>query len=569
MYDYNQFVANLYGMQAQFGDYNGPRATLFLFSPKLLPTQVLRSYAYNLTPQFYNDVLGRASTLQEAVAPNGAGKADSVVTAILPEDIGTMLNTYELSNTWSFVLTIDDNPINHGIRHAAPSASTRFIGTGYVAGLDTLRAEEPVNPMTCSVNPRAVLVFTHATVTYLHNEIGVRGGSRKYSVSHDTDLVSAMTATMSASTDTLFLGTPGDIMSMVDTSDPNSMVGAYGPLAITEETVGQGSKTVSSVLKSPKHQLNNVMHSLDVALAHTDDDFIKSSILPETPSVQAEAVKNTFRNNLPGANYSLPKQGIDTSKPITLTQLTTMFPNIEIRPISVPNQGSWGVSPQENMSIRNKMCSMVAAMISSVLPGCGLADISFRYNSWIKSDAFSATPSGVWEFYEPIHSLSQSTPEQMTRMVELFKMTLENELFPILRAVRGEFDLMAICNLTGEILLDLNYYDDQRVTSDPGEGFYETNGRLGGLLNPMICKLDVLNSNAGQLNALADEAVMNRIGPSAFGDPQNKYILEDQPVYNPNENLPPGQAPFQGGEVIPDRYLADHIVANTFNNYTL
>lgn len=75
MQDYNQFVANLYGMQAHLGDYMGPQATLFLFSPKLLPTQVLRSYAYNLTPQFYNDVVGRASTLQEAVAPNGAGKA--------------------------------------------------------------------------------------------------------------------------------------------------------------------------------------------------------------------------------------------------------------------------------------------------------------------------------------------------------------------------------------------------------------------------------------------------------------------------------------------------------------
>ena len=568
MYDYNQFVANLYGMQAHLGDYAGPKATLFLFSPKLLPTQVLRSYAYNLTPQFYNDVLGRASTLQEAVAPNGAGKETSVVTAILPEDIGSTLNTYELSNTWSFVLTIDDNPINHGIRHAAPAASVRFIGSGYVAGLDTMQAEEPVNPLTNSVNPRAVLVFTHATITYLHNEIGMRGGTRKYSVSHDTDLISAMTAMMSTSNEMLFLGTPGDIMSMVDTSDPNSMVGAYGPLAITQETVGSNAKNVSSVLKSPKHQLNNVMHALDVAISHTDDDFMKSTILPESPNVPADTVKETFRDNLPNSNYSLPKQGIDTSQPITLTQLVSMFPSIEVRPIKVPNQGSWGISPQENMTIRNKMCSMIAATISSILPGCGLADISFRYNSWIKSDQFMAVPNGVWEFYEPIHSLAQSTPEQMTRMIELFKMTLENELFPILRAVRGEFDLMAICNLTGEILLDLNYFDDQRVTTNPEDGFYETNGRLGGLLNPMICKLGVLNSNAGMLSNLADEVVLKRMGPTAFGD-NNKYILEDEPVYDPNENLPPGQAPFQGGQVVPDQYLGSTINTNSFSNYSL
>ena len=566
MQDYNQLVANLYGMQAHLGDYVGPQATLFLFSPKILPTQVLRSYAYNLTPQFYDDVVGRASTLQEAVAPNGAGKKDSVVTSILPEDIGTLLNTYELSNTWSFVLTIDDNPINHGIRTAAPSASTRFIGSGYVAGLDNLGAEEPVNPLTQTVNPRAVLVFTHATITYLHNEIGMRGGVRKYSVSHDTDLITALTATMTASSDQLFLGTPGDIMGMIDTSDPNSMVGAYGPLAITSEYVDDGAKNVNSILKSPKHQLNTVMHSLDVALNRSEADFVKSSILPASPDVQSKVVRNTFTEELPNSNYSMPKQGIDTSRPITLSQLLRMFPNINIRPVKIPNQNNWGVTPQENMSLRNKMCSMVAATITSILPGCGLADISFRYNSWIKNDQFMAVPSGIWEFYEPIHPLAQTTPDNLKKMVELFKMTLENELFPILRAVHGEFDLMVICNLTGEILLDLNYFDDQRNTASPEDGFYETNGRLGGLLNPMICKLETLNSNAGMLSTLADTAIVKRLGPSAFGD--KKYTLEDEPVYTPEANLPPGQAPFQGGYTIPDQ-PNQAIEGNTFSSYTL
>ena len=213
------------------------------------------------------------------------------------------------------------------------------------------------------------------------------------------------------------------------------------------------------------------------------------------------------------------------------------------------------------------MCSMVASTITSILPGCGLADISFRYNSWIKSDQFMATSSGIWEFYEPIHSLAQSTPEQMKKMVELFKMTLENELFPILRAVNGEFDLMAICNLTGEILLDLNYFDDQRNTTSPEDGFYETNGRLGGLMNPMICKLDVLNSNASMLSSLADQAIEKRLGQKAFGD--NKYTLEDEPVYTPEANLPPGQAPFQGGHTIPDHQLGQSINANTFSSYSL
>lgn len=541
MQDYNKFMADLYGMQAQFGSYTGPQATLFLFSPKIIPTQVLRPYAYSLTPQFYDDVLNAAPTLQQAVGPAAAGKLPSVATAILPDDTGTVLNTYELSSTWSFVLTIDDSPINHGIRNAARSACTRLIATGYVTGLDKVTAEEPVNPLTQSINPRAVLVFTHATVTYLHGEIGATGGLSKISVSHDTDLINHLTATMNTTDNMLFLGTPGDLLKRVDTSDPNgTAVGSYGPLAITENTFKSGAMNVDGVLKSPKHHLNTVMHTLDVALNHAQDDFVKSSLMPNAATGSPnDVIRDTFISSLPHGNSSFPRQGIDVSRPMTMNQLVMMFPNINIIPHRVPNQSTWDVAPQENMTLKNKMSSMVAATVSSVLPGCGLSDIAFRFNSWMKDDPFNVSTMGVWQFYEPTNTLTPATPEQKIKMINMFKMVLENELFPILKAVHGEFDLTCFCNLTGEILLDLNYLDDSNSAQG---GYYETNGRLGGMINPMIMPLNIVNSNATMLSYLADKAAINRYGPSVLDN--GSTTLEEEPVYSD-----PYTPPFQGGNV--------------------
>ena len=146
MYDYNNFMASLYGEQTHFAQHTGPKVELELFSPKRLPTQVLRSYVYDITPEFLDHVFNSgAASMQEAIAPNGAKNNPAVSTAMMPIDQGLILDTNEISNTWSFVLIIDTDPMSNGIRHAAPSTKTRFIASGYVAGLNLAMAEEPIN----------------------------------------------------------------------------------------------------------------------------------------------------------------------------------------------------------------------------------------------------------------------------------------------------------------------------------------------------------------------------------------------------------------------------------------
>lgn len=571
MYDYNKFVEGLAGYQAQFGEYSGPQATLYLFSPRVLPTQILRPYIYNFTPEFMNKVLNGPTTMQEAVAPNQYGKDPCVTQAILPDINGTLLNTSQLSSTWSFVLYIDDCPITGGIRYAAPSPSTRLIACGYVTGIDILQAEEPVNPVTQTINDRAVLVFTHSTTALAACSIGNLGAGNMFTVSHDNDIIPPIVGTMAANGETLYLGTPGDIVSNTDMSIQSEPTTAFGSMVVqASDNSEDGYKSVSGVLKSAKHQLNNIMHTMDSAMSYVGDDVhIRSSILPIDSSSDEIRFHTNVASNMPGSNCQLPKTiiGLDTTKPITMRHLVSIFPNINIYPCKVPVVGEWGVSPQDTMTRKNQMCALVSATISSIMPGVGLSNINFRYNSWTKADKFMAAPEGVWQFYEPIGTLVQMSSREKARVVDEFATILKNELFPILRTVNGEFDLMACCNLTGEILLDLHFLSDMRESQDPFASFYETNGRIAGIINPMVANFNIISSNVGSLTGLSKEVVDHKLGCRAYLMQNNQTLdeLNNQPLYgdDPTWDQHP---PFQGGSTITE---PTQTITSSFSNYTL
>ena len=571
MYDYDKFVENLAGYQAQFGSYTGPQATLYLFSPRVLPTQILRPYVYNFTPEFMNKVINGPTTMQEAVAPNQYGKDPCVTQAILPDINGTLLNTAELSSTWSFVLYIDDSPINGGVRYAAPAPMTRMIACGYVVGIDTARAEEPVNPVTQTVNERAVLVFTHSTSALSTHSIGATGCGSNLMISHDSDIITPMVGALAANGDTLYLGTPGDIVHNTDMSIQNSPTTAFGSMVIQPgESTKDGYKSVCGVLKSAKHQLNNIMHTMDSAVAHVSNDTtVKSSILPIEPNSVDMKFHMNVAENMPGSNYQLPRTviGLDTTKPITMRQLVSIFPHINIFPCKVPVSGSWGVSPQDTMSRKNQLSSLIAATISSIMPGVGLANINFRYNSWNKADKFSASQNGVWQFYKPIGTLMQVTPGEENKIIECFTTVLSNELFPVIKTVGGDFDLAACCNLTGEILLDLHFLCDLRESLDPFSSFYETNGRIAGIINPNIANFNITSSNVGSLTGLSKSVVDQKFGGTAYlqQDDGTLDAFNDQPLYEDSATWN-NQPPFRGGSIVQENVPT---ITSTFSNYTL
>ena len=514
------------GTAAQFAAVgSGKRATLYLFTPAIIPGQILRPYQYNFNGNLVDQIVNAKERLQCAVAPNGLGiNSELVNTSILPTTTGIPLNTTGLQTQWTFVLVADTSPAP-AERRSALSPTTRIIATGFCS-------EEPVNIHTNTPNPRAVLMFTKTNTTYVTSQMGQFGVQNNITNAADLDIVSELNGQI-ASQD-LFLATPQDIRSTVFSGGVQSdgqTVGAYGELCLNNVKQGESGKLISGDLKTPKFQLGTIMQALDRSVDYTMalNDGISSSIGPSVMPDAADMARSMFDQNVAGSRQPMPRSGLDTSKPISMQDLCYMFPNIDIVPFEIPAASAWDVTPQDTMTARNSMSSMLSASLSNLVPACGLANIMFRYSSYAATGPRTTVSQGVWQI-ENYGMLVECSPKKQESAICMFENYFEMELAPILKCVRGDFDLLAYVDVMGYILIDLVFKDDY-LTMNQHEGFYETSSRLGGFLNPMVADLGVLHHNAIQLDTLVADTINKKLGPDQYFKP----IIE-----TPNSAVPFG-----------------------------
>ena len=496
---------------------NGKKATLFVFSPSIMPTQVLRPYVYNFTPNLVDELVESKSSMQKAIAPNGLGLlSQNMKTAILPDVNGIPIDTATMSNQWTFVLIIDAIPPNSN-RTAIMSPTSRVISTGFCS-------EEPVNPITKTLNPNAVLMFTKTNTSYITHGMGTTGVSTDVSNASDLDVVSELNGMVTPGTD-LFIGTPQDIRSMISNS-PDGMTGVYGELCLSNAKADQDGRLISNTLKTPMIQLGNIATALDQAVdfSMARSDSIMSPLVDKLED-PVEIAKAMFDGNVRGSTELQPRNSLDVTKPMTIQQLMYIFNGaLEVYPFQINPSNPWDSTPQDIMSPRNQMSSMISASLSNLVPAMGIANITFRYASSVPNSFMSAiNTKGVWEIYNAV-MIVPTNPAKEEASLKLFMEYFEMELTPIVRLVNGEFDLLCHVDMSGSVLLDLIYRDDP-YSHQLGQGFYDTSCRLGGFLNPMIGSLDTINHNATQLDSLITDTLCKKIGPSKFMRP----IIENEP----------------------------------------
>ena len=216
-----------------------------------------------------------------------------------------------------------------------------------------------------------------------------------------------------------------------------------------------------------------------------------------------------------------------------------MFPNIDIVPFEIPIASAWDATPQDTMTARNSMSSMLSASLSNLVPSCGLANIMFRYSSYAQAGPGMINHGqGVWKI-ENYGMLVESPPYKQESAITMFKNYFEMELAPILKVVRGDFDLLAYVDVMGYILIDLVFKDDY-LTMNQHEGFYETSSRLGGFMNPMVADLGILHHNAIQLDTLVADTINKKLGPEAYFKPIIETPANAVPygTYTPPVNAP-------------------------------
>ena len=469
-------------------------ATLYLLKQRRIPDQMRRSHLYQFGGQFRDDLMNNLNdamttnhryTAKDAMMPDVISARE----AVLPSATGDMVNLKLFSDYWTFVLILDQgnstDPL--GIASSIPS---RMLYSGWVIS-------EPATKSGARwvFNPSAVFQTTHHTTMVIQQQMTPFGVNRQITTTGDFDYLDAQTAqalTQSPGTVNLYSLQPNHVAGAIVMDSVTGSVSTAGkPLASLLQQ-GKGSVEIPSDLNSPTYHLKTIVGGLVDTIKHTtgnDTDIFDTG---------ADAFMSTLSHACGcGANFSTTSK-LDPSKPFTMGDLTFKFGDgLVVNVVDQPYDTMIELANPGSPTKRNVMTAVLSSSLPPLLAEFGLADVSFRYNSWVKSDSLDTlvgvNDKGLFQLFN-ISSLYQITQDRLNNSWNLLQKYLRNTVFPIILANAGEFDLMVHCSIAGTSLINLNLKDEL-----PESGLVETNNLLGGLNSPLIGAQSVAQTNACEL----------------------------------------------------------------------
>ena len=504
--------------------FDGGHASLYIYSPKPIPTQVLRSYTYQFKPDFIDAVTNDGyMTLQHAVAPGS--HVPNVNQAILPDSEGRVADLTTWNNLWTFTLIVDEAQQTYA--NITPP-KVRLIASGYFMDEPGTMVFGEFKP-----NPNAILVFTHVT------NIGVRLGTSIKGGAVDGMHVTPSTWDFAGESipifykDNMYLGTPADILSESKKSNLYGGFSSYEDMNLSNVKEGQGLKAIKSDLKAPKAQLNQIMEGIEFGIENTkinnpvydtmssNDDYID----PVNRSIDRTI------NELTGSNYIDFNRKFKVNKPISFGELANIYPNINVFP-SLIRQGNgygWDVASQVGMNNagvvgpivtpKQMFSSLASSVIQSVCSALGIATVAFSYRR-IDGDGFMSGKQEAFQLCQFGLMVNRTNEQVLQEYAHRLKMYLDAQLFEVIHDNCGDFEINAMCDAAGTVLIDLHLYD----FPDTQDGsYYQSESKLGGILNPAVCTQGIINNNVNQLCNMVSTICGRTFADQLYNSPQQPY----------------------------------------------
>ena len=529
---------------------NDQSVIMYAFTPKVMPIQVSRPYVYQFTPQFMdaiqNEIMQPDVTFPYAVGKDGSHDP-SLKKAILPDSTGMVMDTSLANQLWSFVLVINIPAVMvNGVLQPA----VRQIAVGYIS-------DEPADMMG-NMNPSAVVMFTHSSLSIVKRApVGMTtpvDGLKVFTM-QDSDFVNE--ATSMRYNENVYLGTPREIMEFANQQKANPGFTNYSSLDISHAKLGtNNTRSVDSSLKAPKHQLSDIMSAIDNGVNGTLSSGLVESRF-NAPigsdgdligSPNAESVINSTRCMPSSATLGFTTRGsLDTSRSYSLTELDQKFPNMILRRFRVSDKPGYGwdsvvqatympdgrLAPFEN--IRNQLSSLVSNVCLTICGQLGIVDVAFNYMHLRPGFGIDA-PGNSFSIEQGYLNTAIPRGDAAMRLIATqFRNLLEEQLFDIIDALAGAFELHVMMSLGGDILVNLRLYD---YPDAQDSAYYHTSSRFGGMLNPMVAPVDIINTNVLALSNATDALVqmgLNRYASGPQMEEPNNVTMDfgDMPV-SPN-----------------------------------
>lgn len=481
------------------------KLTLRVFSPRKIPTQVIRPMKYNFTDEMIGTVLD-SSDPSEVVGYNAPNETKSIINeAILPGQ-GVPSNMEVMSSRWTFMMTVD--------QRMRDGATSRFIAAGYFR-------QEPVAPNTIwqtnpVMNKNAEIVFTSSTTVMIRETVTPRG--KKHDIApYDNSGLANHEAT-NWSNKELYKALPSAIRDATRVGfQSDSDYGRCGSLVdFSAMDLGYGpySHRFPNSDNSPKHHLRKIIRAVDSGMMCVGGAGTTSfaSSLDQDSTRFNQGVDSILAAGTDGQITA--SKFIDPTNRYTIAELEKKFPEMDVVIHKLDTDPQWDVRPQDDYTPQNVLSYMASNVISAVCSDLAIATVVFRYSSYQRQPDGT---TGAWQFHDA-RLLTDSTDQQLQSTLMSFKIALENDLFPIITTTAGNFDIMVRFDMVGQTLISLNLmeYGDN-------DGWFETAGILGANTSPCLNTGEGVTGNMNQLTRFIESA-MDKTGVSSIVDMYGNVI---------------------------------------------
>lgn len=489
---------------------------VYVFPPRHVPEQYVRSYNYN----FDNNFAGIIADSTQGLNVSSLMGSEAVQQAVLPNPAGMLLDTGYLSSSWSFVIIIDHSKImSTPTLQYGPDID---IYHGYCVG-------EPCNPVTGTPNQDCVYVVTNRSLARHQLAAGSAGSVDNMNV-QKVDVVPKNVGQLLS--DDVYIGTIGNLSNVIHndrmTGTNTTTIAENDPLhdpqRVKSCTLGHASKDAKQHINSITKCISRGIHAHDAnTMGNTISGYGADAMLPIDPhdTMQRVVAEQGLAHDLP-----MHDRGFDITCPFTFNQFRGKYDQYMAFVQCDAERNAWEVTPGGEATPRNMACSLIHNAIEAGMATHNIADLSFRYSSYLKKDNTDAySEFGLWQ---PLHigTILAANQQTIQGNWEIFKMYLEASLFPTVKYLGGEFDLMIYINSVGECLIDLNYKDDFHGVKNnyEGLGYYQTDARTSGLANPVLANMHQCMNNQGMVEGLVDAVADTRYNPQGYNFQDNAVI---------------------------------------------
>ena len=492
---------------------------IWFFTPREIYPHVARAFLYNPESQFFqyfSDPNGEDLTTwtRDPMHRQEVGKA------IMPSNNGTLMDTSALMTYWSFIMMID-----HDALTLAGNPANRF-SPSMVTFMSGHVLDEPVNPLTMSENPNAVLIPTHVTQfaksPMMASMNGMTGGG--FSIRANLDMLSR-DVTQQMTPYQLYCAQPTDLLNCMtplaqpyepvvpydqSTAVPPSIDPYIAQLKVQSPSATDPTLRINSVNSVPVAQICSLAKAADDATRDVSTESAwRSNLIDPSPLMNLDDFSNsttfdvgfqTSINQMRAPQILNGLSDFQNATPITMGSLKAKYDDaIEVRMFRVPPSAMYDVRDQQNADAKTQFSSMITMVVAAVMSELGVSQITFGYVSDALDPYTMTRGTFIWDartvgFFCPITS-----PSQVKTMVDQFLQTVRREVLDPVQYFVEDFSVNVSASGTGALLVDLRFKSD-RDYGGLTPNYSETLYNVMPYMSPMMMKADEAQYNLNMLS---------------------------------------------------------------------